>query len=273
MQNVDPFRFDSDSLYNHNATNLEQFETVRSALDPNGTFLNALYSKVFDGDSDGDSEEHFVSEFVTRSYPKNHEIVVLSSYVLSLWFVLVFVVYLVGAYFRILPFMDARNLCDCLGGDEEERGCALWHCIDLRCCDDMNELDELMERERREFKKYLQNATDKEHEFAENQLIEIELYDADTGEPRVMTVTFRVALLAWMEDRAGNNRTWRHRDKFAVSRKDELEYREERLGEEVAWKSIYPRQCLFFSAIAISLALLWMAIIEASLWFSSGHVL
>ena len=183
-----------------------------------------------------------------------------SFYVLLSWFGSVFLLYLIGAYYRVLPFMDVRSLCcDCGsdgGGDGFGSGC-----IDYRCCNDMNELDELIENEQREIERYT-----KEDNFdaVASDLIDVEVLDPASNEYTTITVTFRTALRILFDDE--NNREWKYREKLAVSRLEELSDRYERLGEELTWQSIYPRQCLVFSASALSIALLLVALIQAFSW-------
>jgi len=239
---------------------LSQFEVIRSALDPNGTFTNALYLNLYKNPNERDA---IVSPFVSKTFPCNVKINRVNFFVIAAWFAFVFVLYLIGSYYRILPFLDARDLCDYCGVgslDEENKERVKVCGVDLKCCDDLNELDELIEKEQHLLEQY---AHEDNYEKVVEDLIDIEVLDPISGDYITVTVTFRTAFYILMGDE--NYREWKHREKFAVSREEELIERYEKLGEELTWISIYPRQCLFFSASVLSIALIVVAVIEASL--------
>merc|ERR1712228_365227 len=233
--------YDEHTMYQNKNTFLTQFDQIRSEMDPNNIFLNQLYENLFDNDENIQNVE---STLIKNIYSRNFEINLISFYVISAWFCCMFILYLIGSYYRILPFLDARSLCD-------------FH-MNI-CCNDMHELDELISREQKELEVYAHND---EFEKVANDLIDIEVLDPVSNEYLTITVTFRTAFLILMDDE--NYREWKYREKFAVSRDEELADRFERFGEELAWKSIYPRQCLLFGACILSVAMLLIAVIQAT---------
>jgi len=253
---------DYNLWYLHREQQLAQFESIRSELDPNGTFINKLYANLFTKSLD--ERTQIESEYVTELYPKHAKIVSISFFVIGTWFAIVYILYLIGSYYRVLPFLDERAICLCCNNfngeqDEDEDGeqrC----CMNLMCCNDMNELDDLIEREQKLLEMYAES--DKYDQVIED-LIDVEVLDPSGNDYVTITVTFKTAFWILMSDE--NYREFQYRDIFAVSRGEELNERYETLGEEFTWKSIYPRQCLFFSACSLSVAMLLIAIIEASL--------
>ena len=226
--------------------------------------MNKYYSNIF-LNKNVNIINDIKSELVMEIYPRNCKINVVAFYVIAIWYLLTFILYLLGSYYRVLPFLDARNLCDYCestsDGDGDGVGSIqICFCIDLKCCNDMNELDELIETEQKLLEKF---SNDNEFDRVVEDLIDVEILDPTSNEYITITVTFRTAFFILMSDE--NYREWKYREKFAVSRTEELLERYEKLGPELTWKSIYPRQCLFFSSITLSVAMILIAIIQASL--------
>ncbi len=115
--------------------------------------------------------------------------------------------------------LDARNLCDYCSFEREGDGDNIKErkCIDLRCCNDMNELDELIENEQKLLEQY---GYDDNFDKVVEDLIDVEVLDPFSNEYVTITVTFRTAFFIFLDDE--NYREWKHRETFAVSRNEEL---------------------------------------------------